>query len=508
MKKALSLAMAVLMIALLFSAASAEDVYTYTMAQYNAGPIDDDPIVVKMVNEKYGVNFEMVYIEESSRTEKLNLLATDDDLPDVIYGGNTQLLYEQGMIGTWTEEFFREHCPNIAAMIDQYAPDCWNVVKYDGEMYAIPGVRYVNTIPDVVAWNGEWLEKLGVTEIPDTLEGVEELFYRIAKEDPDGNGQDDTYALSQSGMRTIFGAFGFEREMWMDDGEGGVIYGDVMPQAKECLELLAKWYKDGVLDPEFITGENQGGSWSLTHAFINQRIGMSSHGNFYHWTDTTPLGIEYRGTIAAAIAQTEHPFQVVFSAPPIGPHGDRGTRGYSPLVTRNTFNTKLVENEARFARLLEIIDDIMMNVENCKLISCGVEGLSYNMVDLGNGVEAIQYTPEFPNNASRGAIGADGWFNFNNFCMEFQKLTNAQNTLFAETYLKDYKDMVYVPKTLGTLPSNSLYATECDKILNEGYIAIITGEKPVDYFEEMVAAWNAAGGKVLTEEANAIFKAE
>ena len=508
MKKTLSLLMAMLMIALLLPAAGAEEVYTYTMAQYNVGPIDNDPPVVKLINEKYGVNFEMVYIEESSRTDQLNLLATNDELPDVIYGGNTQLLYEQGMIGTWTEEFFREHCPRIAAMIDEYAPGAWSLVKFDGEMYTIPGVRWANTIPDVVAWNGGWLEKLGVTEIPDTLEGMEELFYRIAKEDPDGNGQADTYGLSQSGMRTIFGAFGFERDMWLDDGKDGVIYGDIMPQAKECLALLAKWYKDGVLDPEFITGENQGGSWSLTHAFINQRIGMTSHGNFYHWTDTTPLGIEYRGTIAAAIAQTENPVHVVFSAPPKGPHGDQATRGYSPIVTRNTFNVKLVEDEAKFARLLEIIDDIMMDVENCKLISCGIEGLSYNMVDAGNGLQVIQYTPEFNTSAARGAIGADGWFNFNNFCIDFQKLTNAQNALFAETYLADYQDMVIEPKAIGTLPSNSLYSTECSKILNEGYIAIITGEKPIDYFDEMVAAWNAAGGKVLTEEANAFYKGE
>ena len=57
----------------------------------------------------------------------------------------------------------------------------------------------------------------------------------------------------------------------------------------------------------------------------------------------------------------------------------------------------------------------------------------------------------------------------------------------------------------GPLPSNSMYATECNKILNEGYIAIITGEQPIDYFDDMVAQWYAAGGEVLTQEANDLY---
>ena len=63
--------------------------------------------------------------------------------------------------------------------------------------------------------------------------------------------------------------------------------------------------------------------------------------------------------------------------------------------------------------------------------------------------------------------------------------------------LADYRDLIIVPKPIGILPSMSLYSTECSKILDEGYIGFITGEKPIDYFDEIVAVWNAAGGKVL-----------
>ena len=54
--------------------------------------------------------------------------------------------------------------------------------------------------------------------------------------------------------------------------------GNRHPEMKEALERIAKWYQDGVIDPEFVTGENQGGYWALSHSFINGRIGVSGGG--------------------------------------------------------------------------------------------------------------------------------------------------------------------------------------------------------------------------------------
>ena len=53
----------------------------------------------------------MIYLENSNADAQINLLAASDELPDVFAYGDEQMLLEQGMIGTWTEEFFREHMP-------------------------------------------------------------------------------------------------------------------------------------------------------------------------------------------------------------------------------------------------------------------------------------------------------------------------------------------------------------------------------------------------------------
>ena len=52
------------------------------------------------------------------------------------------------------------------------------------------------------------------------------------------------------------------------------------------------------------------------------------------------------------------------------------------------------------------------------------------------------------------------------------------------------------------LPSGGQYLTELKKLQEEAYLEIITGKKPVDYFDEFVKTWYASGGEQLTKEAN------
>jgi putative aldouronate transport system substrate-binding protein len=55
---------------------------------------------------------------------------------------------------------------------------------------------------------------------------------------------------------------------------------------------------------------------------------------------------------------------------------------------------------------------------------------------------------------------------------------------------------------LAPLPSEAKYKTELDKMVEEAYIRIITGESPLGYFDEFVRNWHSAGGSVLEKEAN------
>ena len=49
---------------------------------------------------------------------------------------------------------------------------------------------------------------MGIDKIPETLEEAEEAFYAFANNDPYGDGKKNTYGLEQTGLQSIFGAYG------------------------------------------------------------------------------------------------------------------------------------------------------------------------------------------------------------------------------------------------------------------------------------------------------------
>jgi putative aldouronate transport system substrate-binding protein len=57
-------------------------------------------------------------------------------------------------------------------------------------------------------------------------------------------------------------------------------------------------------------------------------------------------------------------------------------------------------------------------------------------------------------------------------------------------------------KLLAPLPSSTKYNEELNKIEQETYISIITGDQPLDAFDRFVDRWNKGGGEQLTKEAN------
>lgn len=511
MKRTLALFLGLVMaLAMLPAAALAEGAapYTYSMVMYNFGPVDENPIMEKYWEDMYGVNFDLVYVEQSSAADQINMLVASGECPDVLQSIDARSYYDQGIIGGWDEAFFREHAPRMSAYIDEINPASINYTKYDGElMYSIPGFRLYNTVTSPIIWRTDWLANVGITEIPKTLEEYEIAFEKFAKEDPDQNGKNDTYALSATMLPSIYGAYGTYRGMWLEDSNGGVVFGDVKPETKDALAKLAEWYKAGYIDPEFITGENQGGYWAISHAFMNGRIGTSGMGSFYHWVDATEFeGGTMVGRMAAAIKEAGIEMTYDAGHPMVGPNGHSGSTMNNVTSLRTHFSANLVSDTARFGRLLEIIDDMMMDVEKSTMASRGMPGEQYEIIDWNN-AKSIKMLVE-NNTDAVGRLGAGAWFMFTEeYNYDFQYMAYAQDFAWFDAHMAD-KNVGYMTAIFGTLPSQTLYKTECDKILNEGFISIINGEKPVDSFDDLVASWYAAGGQVMTDEANELYKAQ
>lgn len=488
--------------------------YTYTIAQWLSAPLETNAPMVEKWEKEFGVKFKFDYIETSKMAELLPIRIASGEIPDVITGLGYSGFYDyakQGIAGKWSEDFFRKNAPHVAQQLDDLGTDAWKASEIDGQMFTVPGVNAEYMYGSALIWNQDWLNKLGIKEIPRKLDDVEKVLYRFRNDDPDGNGKKDTYGLSTDGMRMIFGAYGVPgvygetQRVWIEDGKGGVVYPAVAPKAKEALEKMRQWYQDGIIDPEFITGENKGGYWALSHAFCNGRIGFTARGTNAHWKDPKLWKEGVSPFANSELFKKNFPNGSFSYGYPIeGPDGEKYT-GTTEYAYWSCFSSDLVKNQPKFAELLQIAEKLNGYIDPKDYLTTrlGTEGTYWNYNDQGvpvpvKGYESVE---------KQTSIGASTTFNFFNNVKTQAVIDPIYSKWENEELYGDqsraamWKDPVPLP-----LPSQGDYKDETDKILDEGIVAIITGQKDISYFDEMVKAWKSAGGDTLTKEANEIYQ--
>jgi len=147
----------------------------------------------------------------------------------------------------------------------------WDQLKgEDGKIYGVFSKFQGATMPIV---RKDWLNKLGLQE-PTTLDELYTVLKAFKEEDPDGNGQADTYGLSTSELYDIQGimsAAGLKYRYVMEDGKRTIPYAS--DAAIPMYEWFAKLVKEGIMDPNFITNDTA----QMRNLFLTDRVGMITY---------------------------------------------------------------------------------------------------------------------------------------------------------------------------------------------------------------------------------------
>lgn len=478
--------------------------YTFTIAPFNVGPIEQDGAIIRYFEEMFDVDFDIWYLEWSRYSELMGVRVASGEIPDVMApAGGIEQWVRQGVLAALPEDVLKAYAPRMYSSNLALEPNFLKPATIDGKIYAVttvPRAGHLRYSPSL--WRGDWLDTLGITDAPETIEEYEDAFLKITQDDPDGNGVDDTYGISRSGFEVIYGAYGVHPSYWFKDGENSLIAGAVSPRLKEALALLADWYQKGIVDPEFITGENTGGYWAISHAFFNGRIGFTAHAGWSGWYP--PIGGSSGGAVYEELYKLDPDMaeSLVHGLPPVGPYGDRGSYvgGQSNRIVANIntlFGVQLETEKDRFGTILSILDEICNRDYRTHLTrQWGFEGEHWTM----NDDETISRTAD---NATVQALGG------------IQTLRLNTNTEFSTKeygppikWAEDHGFTVGVSKQefFVGLPSAGKYQAELNKIRDEMIVSIITGDRPIEYFDEYVEDWYDAGGRVLTEEATEWYR--
>jgi len=214
------------------------------------------------------LNIDVVFkwvVTSDAYLDKLNLAIASQDIPDVMIVDAVQLqqLTEADAIEDLTPYIEKYANKDILENYAQTKGVALQAATINGKIMGIPNVQPQADAPIMAFVRKDWLDKLGL-QPPKTVEDIEKIARAFIEQDPDGNGVADTYGLTGTmnpinvpsnlhGFDAFFNAYGAFPELFYRNSEGKIIYGSVQPEVKEALALIARWYKEGIIDPEFAT---------------------------------------------------------------------------------------------------------------------------------------------------------------------------------------------------------------------------------------------------------------
>ena len=464
--------------------------------------VDQNAPIVKLLNEKYNIIIDAWELDPQKYKEQLNVKFAGGEMPDAFIIDPIGILptyVEGGIAAELPVETIREKAPAYAAAIDEINPRIWTAVSYNGKNYgfAQPMANY----PMAVYWRKDWLDRLGL-EVPTTLDEWETVLTAFVEQDPDGNGIKDTAGMAERAFSAIFGAYGLRcvagtnsglqtQEMQLDE-DGLPFFPYIHPRAKEALELLHRWYEKGIIDKEFITGENHGGYVFLSHAFMNGRIGVTlAQPSHYFINSTDHTNPKNLGRCMKEFRALNPDAEVVIGPAPIGPYGDSGTESWADISRPIAITTECAKDPRKVDALLSMLNDYYADPEFAMMLTYGIEGEDWEMSEFGpvrlkNGKEIRR----------KGIIQ----FGFSN--AKFTEYARKEQDAFG----KAVTGHGYERLTLPSCPEFSDNIATLDTLTEQAYFDIITGAKPVSYFDTYVQQFKAAGGEAAEREMRRIFK--
>ncbi|WP_221565950.1 extracellular solute-binding protein [Alkalihalobacillus sp. TS-13] len=222
-----------------------------------------DMPTLKEYSEKTNINFEYITPPMSDFQTKLNLAFASGDIADIIYAAGSSNLtagmeVDYGKQGVLVplEDLIEEHAPNINKIFEENPEIKKSITTVDGHIYSLPAINMHPTsgwYRGPMWFNGQWLDALGVKELPKTTDELYDLLVRFKTEDPNGNGEADEIPLIDVKMDStrpwLLGAFGL-KEWGIDEVDGTVRYTPITENYKEYLTYMNKLYEEGLLDSE------------------------------------------------------------------------------------------------------------------------------------------------------------------------------------------------------------------------------------------------------------------
>lgn len=252
----------------------------------------EDMWLYKFIEDAMNINIEVTKFTDANRNEMLSLMFADDDLPDIIIGGDftgTDLVNygaNEGQIIDLAPYITKENMPNLYAIYEEHPEFKEAVSDRDGCIWSLGTIRdpYDKGQVSRAFLNYDWLEEAGL-EAPTTLDSFLDAMRAFKNRGDDIVPMGGCYAAYDPTL-IILNAYGY----LTSDAQGLTICtrdGEVVwPAADrevfgEYLKTMNQMYEEGLIVSDFYTMDS-----ATAKAIIAEgRTGFIANAPFVFSTD-------------------------------------------------------------------------------------------------------------------------------------------------------------------------------------------------------------------------------
>jgi len=339
----------------------------------NAGdqiPPDDRNPIKQELDKALGIDLRLVgFASDDDLATQLNVRMAAGNAPDLIRVSRATMneYASKGMLLDLTP--YADQLDGVRSLVGE---DALTKGMIGETLYAIP--RTPDPLYHTYWIRTDWLENVGL-EMPTTLDELRNVLVAFRENDPDGNGQKDTYGLTGQSLATfapIFGAFGVTvpasawgtgaaDALYLEDG--ALVNGLNDPNLAEALAFVRGLIADDLVDPE----------WPSNPGLRHQEKAFSGLAGvvYIHWAHMARANFieQYK-----AINPNAEWAQLT---PPVGANGAQSNGPWDiGAVTLTAVSSRLANDPDKVQKIIDLFNYISEG-PGLQLVQFGVEDVHF-----------------------------------------------------------------------------------------------------------------------------------
>jgi putative aldouronate transport system substrate-binding protein len=455
---------------------SASPVKISTLQPYWAGLPDVQGPLFKKVEQIMNADISPNFVQGPNMMDKVNVTLASGDLPDilVVFQGNQPSIIQAIRSGAfWEVGKYIDQYPNIKASRD---PIRDANISVDGKIWALYDTQDITRVG--INMRQDWLDKLGLQR-PKTLEELYNVMKAFAKNDPDGNGKDDTYGTVAVGAGGLVGfaasKYGAPNGYKVENGKFTPAF--MTDEYRKAMKYVRNMYNDGIMNKDFgYAKQNQ----------IDELLQKGVVGTYFGNAD--------RADIWGKLLQNDPKAKLTTFGDLDGPNYKYASLGYWSTLM---FPKSSVKTEERLREILAALDKLAAP-EYSEFRLYGLEGVNYKKEN-GKRISLTKDTSAVMESLNVLALTKpeSSIEDKPDWQVEMIKTVQANGTS---------KTLIGNPTAGLISQTNNEKGTELGKLIDDSVTKYVMGDLDDKGFDDVIQKWKATGGDKMLQEYETEYK--